>query len=166
MTHTKKSDDLPEPPPPPDRLRRELCGVGAMALFLSACGGSDSPGMPATIPAPPPPAPTPTPTPTPPPPGLPPAGAPPPPMPSPPPPAGLSCGAVAISGNHGHTLVVPEADLDSTTNKSYNIRGSADHNHTVVLTPAQLQLIKAKTAALVNSSTEQFHFHEVTVNCS
>ncbi len=52
------------------------------------------------------------------------------------------------------------------TNKSYNIRGSGDHNHTVVLTPAQLQLIKAKTAVLVNSSTEQFHFHEVTVNCS
>ena len=73
---------------------------------------------------------------------------------------------MAISGNHGHTLVVPAADLESTTNQSYSILGTADHNHTVVLTPAQLQLIKAKTAALVNSSTEQFHFHEVTVNCS
>ena len=57
MTHTRKSDDLPEPPPP-DRVRRELCGVGAMALFLSACGGSDpAPGLPAAVPAPPPPAP-------------------------------------------------------------------------------------------------------------
>jgi hypothetical protein len=62
--------------------------------------------------------------------------------------------------------VVPAGDLDSPTSKSYNIMGSGDHNHTVVLTPAQLQLIKAKAAVLVNSSTEQFHFHEVTVNCS
>jgi hypothetical protein len=73
---------------------------------------------------------------------------------------------VAISANHGHTLVVPAADLDSTTSKTYSILGTADHNHTVVLTPAQLQLIKATTGVVVNSSTNQSHFHEVTVNCS
>ena len=73
---------------------------------------------------------------------------------------------MAISGNHGHTLVVPAVDLDSMTNKSYNIRGSGDHNHTVVLTPAQLQLIKVKTAVVVTSSTDQSHDHVVTVNCS
>ena len=72
---------------------------------------------------------------------------------------------MAISANHGHTLVVPAADLDSTTNKTYSILGTADHNHTVVLTPAQLQLIKVKTAVVVNSSTDQSHDHVVTVNC-
>jgi hypothetical protein len=72
---------------------------------------------------------------------------------------------VAISGNHGHTLVVPAADLDSTTNKTYSILGTADHNHTVVLTPAQLQLIKAQSAVVVISSTNQSHSHDVTVNC-
>ncbi len=135
-----------------------------MTLLLSACGGSDDAalGLPAAIPAPPPPAPTPAPPP--PAPGLPPTPTPPP-APSPPP-GGLSCGATAISANHGHTLAVPEADLDSLTNKTYSIRGSGDHDHTVVLTPAQLQLIKVKTAVLVNSSTEMAHFHEVTVNCA
>lgn len=122
-----------------------------MALLLSAFGGSDdaAPGLPAAIPAPPPRAPTPA----------------PPPAPSPPP-GGLSCGATAISANHGHTLAVPEADLDSLTSKTYSIRGSGDHDHAVVLAPAQLQLIKAKTAVLVNSSIEMAHFHEVTVNCA
>ena len=72
---------------------------------------------------------------------------------------------MAISANHGPTLVVPVADLDSTTNKTYGIQGTGDHNHTVVLTPAQLQLIKVKTAVVVNSSSDMAHFHEVTVNC-
>lgn len=73
---------------------------------------------------------------------------------------------MAISGNHGHTLVVPEADLDSTTTKTYDITGAADHAHFVSLTPAQLQLIKAKTAVVVNSSINLSHSHEVTTNCA
>ena len=148
MTHTRKSDDLPEPPPP-DPVRRELCGVGAMALFLSACGGSDY-SAPALAPAP---APAPAPT------------------PAPPPPGGLACGATAISDNHNHALVIPAADVDSMVSLTYGIRGTADHEHLITLTAAQLAQIKAKTAVTVVSTAGVdiylgSHTHSVTVNCA
>ena len=161
MTHTRKSDDLPEPPPP-DRVRRELCGVGAMALFLSACGGSD----PAPGPAP---APVPlTPTPTPPPPAPAPTPSPPAPTPAPPPPPpALSCGATAITGNHGHALTIPAADVNSPIDIVYSIMGAADHNHFVTLSVAQLAQIKGKTAATTMSTmAADGHTHLVTVNCA
>ena len=49
---------------------------------------------------------------------------------------------------------------------TYNITGVADHAHTVVLLPAQLQQIKVQTAVMVNSSVNVGHFHEVLVNCA
>ena len=94
------------------------------------------------------------------------------PTPAPPPPAGaLSCGATAISDNHGHTLTIPAADVDSTVTKTYNIAGIADHPHTITLTPVQLAQIKAMTSVTVSSSVDRSpiyatHFHAVTVNCS
>jgi len=84
-----------------------------------------------------------------------------------------SCGASAsmITGNHGHVLVVPMADLNSTSPISYNIQGSADHNHTVTLDPSQLALIKAKMAVMLTSSSGSStyfaaHVHGVTANCT
>ena len=93
------------------------------------------------------------------------------PAPAPPPPGPLSCGATAISDNHGHTLTIPAADVDSTVTKTYNIAGIADHPHTITLTPAQLAQIKAMTSVTVSSSVDPSpifasHFHAVTVNCS
>jgi hypothetical protein len=55
--------------------------------------------------------------------------------------------------------------LDSATPKTYNIRGSADHDHRITLTPAQLAQIKALSAVTVVSSVDFAHFHDVTVNC-
>lgn len=139
MNQSFDNDRQPDPPPAPDAGRRGLFSVGALVLLLSACGGGSDYSSPPPPPAPPPPA---------------------------PPPPAASCGATAISANHGHTLVVPAADLDSMVNVTYTITGSADHPHVVVLTPAQLQQIRAQTAIVVNSSTEVGHFHEVTVNCT
>ena len=48
---------------------------------------------------------------------------------------------------------------------AYDITGGADHAHTVVLTPAQLQQIKVQTGVMTNSSVNVGHFHEVLVNC-
>jgi len=113
-------------------------------VALTGCGGSGG-GYGGT---PPPPA----------------AAAPPPP---PPPPAALSCGATAIAGNHGHSLSIPAADVDSTVTMAYNIMGTADHNHLVTLNAAQLAQIKGKTAVVVISSMAgDGHTHQVTVNCS
>jgi len=125
--------------------RRQFCeGLGGSTalLFLASCGGGGG-GYGMNSPAP---APTPSPG---------------------------SCGASVsmITGNHGHVLVVPMADLNSTSPITYNIQGSADHNHTVTLDASQLAMIKAKMAVMVTSSsgTSTYfapHMHAVTANCS
>ena len=158
MDRAAEHPEQPDPPPPTNAARRSFFGsMGAFALLLSACGGSDySDPAPAVAPAPttapPPPAPTPA--------------------PAPPPPAGaLSCGATAISDNHGHALTIPAADVDSTVPLTYSILGIADHNHTITLTPPQLAQIKNMTSVTVSSSVDRSniyatHFHAVTVNCA
>jgi hypothetical protein len=158
MDQAAEHHEQPDPPPPTDASRRSFFGsMGAFALLLSACGGSDDSPAPAAL------APTPTPAPPPPAPA---------PAPAPPPPAGaLSCGATAISDNHGHTLTIPAADVDSMIAKTYSIEGIADHPHTITLTPVQLAQIKAMTSVTVSSSVDPSpifasHFHAVTVNCA
>ena len=73
-----------------------------------------------------------------------------------PPAGGVTCGAGAsdISANHGHTLVIPKADLDSTTSKTYTLSASVDgHTHTVTFTVAQLTAMKGGGSAVVTSSS-------------
>ena len=126
--------------------RQGFLGAAAgstVMLFLQACGGggSDYSGSPAPAPGP---APAPAPG-----------------------PAPQSCGSSggAIAGNHGHVLVIAAADLDSTTDKTYNITGTASHAHSVTFTPAQLQSLKAGQAVTVTSTIGAQHDHEVTASC-
>jgi len=79
-----------------------------------------------------------------------------------------SCGAsgTAIAGNHGHVLTIAEADLNSVTDKTYSIQGSAGHDHTVTLTAAQLASLKAGHSVAVTSTTTSAHMHVVTANCA
>lgn len=81
-------------------------------------------------------------------------------------PPATTCGAAAISANHGHALTIARADLDSATDKVYSIMGSATHDHTVTLTPAMLATLKAGTQVVVTSSTGASHNHDVTVSCA
>jgi hypothetical protein len=85
-----------------------------------------------------------------------------------PPPGGQSCGSSgnAIAGNHGHMLTIPAADLSATTNRSYDITGTANHAHTVTFTPAQLQALGAGQSVMVTSSTDSAHEHVVTATCT
>jgi len=79
----------------------------------------------------------------------------------------LSCGATAITGNHGHALTIPAADVNSPIDIVYSIMGAADHNHFVTLSVAQLAQIKGKTAATTMSTmAADGHTHLVTVNCA
>lgn len=127
---------------------------GALAFALGGCGGSDysAPAPAAGAPAPAPSPPTIN----------------PPPAPAPPPGGTLVCGTTAVSNNHGHALVIPAADVDSTVSLTYGIRAMADHEHTITLTAAQLAQIKGKTAVTVTSSqgSSDLHTHLVTVNCA
>jgi len=79
-----------------------------------------------------------------------------------------SCGASgsAISGNHGHQLTIPLADLDSTVDKTYDIQGTAGHDHQITLTAAQLQMLKAGQTVTVGSTTTLSHAHNVTTGCT
>jgi len=72
-----------------------------------------------------------------------------------------------IAANHGHTLPIVPADVDSPTAKTYDITGSADHGHSVTLSVAQLGQLKAGTAVTVTSTAASTdgHTHAVTVSC-
>jgi hypothetical protein len=79
---------------------------------------------------------------------------------------GLSCGASSISSNHGHSLAIDEADLTSTTAKTYSIMGTAGHDHTVTFSPDQLAQLKAGQSVVVESSVGASHSHSVTAHCA
>ena len=83
-----------------------------------------------------------------------------------------TCGSSGseITGNHGHLLTVPTADLTSTTDLTYSIMGSATHDHSLTLSPADLaQLNSGGTVTVVSSVTDTpdfgSHSHGVTVTC-
>jgi hypothetical protein len=80
-------------------------------------------------------------------------------------PPGGGC-AATISGNHGHTLAIPAADLDSTTARTYDIQGSAGHSHSVTFTAAQLAQLKAGATVAVTSTFTIDHEHQVSERCT
>ena len=89
---------------------------------------------------------------------------------NPAPASGCGSSGTLITGNHGHVLTVPTADLTSTTPKTYSIMGSATHDHSLTLSPADLAQIKnGGTVTIVSSVTDApgfgSHSHGVTVSC-
>lgn len=86
--------------------------------------------------------------------------------PAPAPTPASTCGASLISNNHGHTLSIPAADLNSAVALSYSIGGAAGHAHQVTFSPAQLAQLKAGQPVLVSSTASQGHTHDVTGACT
>ena len=82
--------------------------------------------------------------------------------------SGSGCGSsgAAISLNHGHSLVIAPVDLDSVVDRTYSSRGSSDHDHTVILSVAQLRQLKAGASVTVMASVFAAHTHVVTVACT
>ena len=79
----------------------------------------------------------------------------------------VTCSNFLFSGNHGHALVVPAADLDSLIDKSYSIQGTASHDHPFTLTAANLARLKAGQAILVvTTGTTLEHTHDVSGSCA
>ena len=111
-----------------------LSGV-AITITETACGGSSySPSSPTPMP-------TPNPTPA---------------------PSGDKVGQV--SSNHGHSAVITGAQLTAGGTLSLDIRGSADHPHTVTLTAAEVTSIAANQRVSKESSSDAAHSHTVTFN--
>jgi hypothetical protein len=72
--------------------------------------------------------------------------------------------AAVVEANHGHVMMVSMADVTAGAAKTYNIMGTATHDHTVMITAAQFaQLASGGTLTLTSSNT--IHTHTVTVMC-
>ena len=74
--------------------------------------------------------------------------------------------AVTIYSNHGHVLVVTISDMTAGRQKSYDIQGTSDHPHTVVLTAAQFQQLAQNQAIMTTSSFDADHSHDILVACA
>ena len=70
-----------------------------------------------------------------------------------------------IGANHGHTIVIPQADITAGVSKTYSIQGSSAHDHTVTLSPGDFSALaqKQSVTGLVSSSTG--HTHSVDFIC-
>jgi len=74
--------------------------------------------------------------------------------------------AGTITGNHGHTLTVPAADISAGAAKTYNIDGAAGHPHTIDLSAADMTTLAGGASVTVTSSNDLAHTHNVTVVCA
>mgnify|MGYP001109106158 CR=1 FL=1 len=70
----------------------------------------------------------------------------------------------AVSANHGHVATVTSAALQAGGAVSLNIRGSADHDHTVNLTTTEVGQVAGGTRVTKTSSSDAGHVHTVTFN--
>jgi hypothetical protein len=87
--------------------------------------------------------------------------------PTQPDPAGGRTGSVLA--NHGHNAVITAAQLTGNSDVTLDIRGSADHPHTVVITMAELGQISSgqrvtKTSSTDPSASAGTHSHPVQFN--
>lgn len=83
-------------------------------------------------------------------------------------PQGTACTNFTFTANHGHVLVIPIADLDSTTNKTYSIVGSAPHDHPITLSVGQLRELKAGRAiqGTTQPGAADSHTHDLSGSCA
>lgn len=79
-----------------------------------------------------------------------------------------TCDRFTFTGNHGHVLSIPVEDLDSDTDKTYSVQGSAPHNHTLTLTAAQLAELKAGRSVTVTTGIggAEPHTHGASGSCA
>ena len=71
----------------------------------------------------------------------------------------------AITSNHGHSLMVPAADVRAGTDKTYSIRGSSLHDHNRTLTAAHFAAL-ASGVPVTAASFGGGHTHDVTLECA
>lgn len=81
--------------------------------------------------------------------------------PSPPPGANATG---TVSANHGHQAEIAGAALTAGNAVALDIRGQADHPHTVELSAAEVMQVAGGQRVSKSSSTEDLHAHTVTFN--
>ena len=78
--------------------------------------------------------------------------------------AGTSDNVGQISNNHGHSAVVTAAQLLAGNQVQLDIRGTADHTHSITLTHDDLGSISGGAIVATLSTTTDGHDHTVTFN--
>jgi hypothetical protein len=72
--------------------------------------------------------------------------------------------AGVVSANHGHRAVVTAAQITQANSVSLDIRGDADHPHTLDLSAAEVGMIGNRQVVSKTSSNDDGHMHTVTFN--
>ena len=72
----------------------------------------------------------------------------------------------SIGANHGHVLAVPKEDVAAGVQKTYDIRGAADHSHQVTLTAADMAALRQNAAIGETSTSGLAHSHSISVSCA
>ena len=70
-----------------------------------------------------------------------------------------------IGRNHGHEMVVSLADITAGIEKTYMIRGIADHGHAVTLTSEHFTALRTGATLNLTSTTDSVHDHMIIVSC-
>lgn len=83
---------------------------------------------------------------------------------NPTPPLAAGDKAGAVSANHGHTAVITAARLAAPDAVDLDIRGQADHPHSLTLTASEVSAIAANQRVSKESSSDAAHSHTVTFN--
>jgi hypothetical protein len=85
-----------------------------------------------------------------------------PPGPSPDP--GTNGIAGTVTANHGHTATISNAQLSAGNAVRLDIRGGADHPHTVELSAGQVMQVAQRQRVSVESTNDAAHTHTVIFN--
>lgn len=73
---------------------------------------------------------------------------------------------VTISANHGHQLVVSRADVAAGETKTYDIRGSSMHTHSVTISGDRFASLATRGTINLTSDNANQHTHGITVTCA
>jgi hypothetical protein len=73
--------------------------------------------------------------------------------------------STAITSNHGHVLNVPAADFDAGQSKTYSIKGTSEHDHSVTLTADDFSNLKNGKTVTKESTNNSGHSHPMQIIC-
>ena len=81
--------------------------------------------------------------------------------------AGASCTmpTSAISGNHGHVFAITLAEVDAGVEKTYDIKGTSPHTHSVTVNATQMGQVKNGQTLNIDSTVGGGHSHTITIMC-
>jgi hypothetical protein len=76
------------------------------------------------------------------------------------------CSDSAIVDNHGHSLSIPQGDVDAGAEKTYSIQGTSPHDHEVTVTAADFMTLAGGSTVQITATSDGTHDHLVTVSCA